>query len=337
MLLNKENTLYDVLGIGNALVDVICSVEDIFLEKHDFIKGSMTLINAEQATHLYKQMGPIKQISGGSAANTLTSIAELGGRAAFIGATAKDAVGEVFAHDIKATGVDYYGFQHEEDEAHSGRCYILVTPDAQRTMCTYLGVSCLLPLSSLDLSMIEKSAITYVEGYLWDQEITKISIRSALETAKNAGRLSALSLSDKFCVDRHRSEFMFLIKKDIDIIFANESEIIALFQTENFDAAIQKARTLDKLFVLTRSEKGCVIVHGNKVHIIDALVPERLLDTTGAGDAFAAGFLYGLTAGYDYYICGQMGAVIASEIISHFGARPEGDLKELMSSFQEEV
>jgi sugar/nucleoside kinase (ribokinase family) len=319
-----------VLALGNALVDILCSVDDSFLSKHNFAKGTMTLISNHQAQNLYNDMGQTHQVSGGSAANSVAVLSNLGGKTAFIGSIADDAVGKVFAHDIQAVGVDFYGFLHENSPEETGRCNILVTADAQRTMCTYLGVAGNIPLAALDESLIDKSSVTYIEGYLWDQPQTKESIKKAITHAKSGGRITALTFSDVFCVERHRSEFKELLENNIHIVFANENEITSFFETDNFDDAVRAAQKMNNLFALTRGEQGAVIVCGDDVFVIDAVKPVALVDTTGAGDAFAAGFLYGLTHGKSYTNSAKIGCICASQIISHFGARPQISLKSLI-------
>ena len=321
---------YDVLAIGNALVDILCSADDKLLAKHEIQKGSMTLISDEKAKNIYADMGQTRQVSGGSAANTVAAIANLGGKSAFIGSIADDEVGNTFKHDIQASSVDFFGFTHQDEESGTGRCNILVSDDAERTMATFLGCAGNIPDTALNDSVLKNSAITYVEGYLWDQEVTKNTIKSALEIVSNAGKQSAFTLSDVFCVERHREEFLDLIENKFDIIFSNEDEIKSLFQTETFDAALQKTREFNKLFVITRGANGSVVVHKDRVHIIDSVKPTQLIDTTGAGDSFAAGFLYGLTQNMSYYDSAVIGSIAASEMISHFGARAVSNLAELV-------
>ena len=325
---------YDVLAIGNALVDILCSADDNLLIKHDIQKGSMTLISDEKAQNIYSDMGQTRQISGGSAANTVAALANLGGTAAFIGSIADDDIGRTFKHDIQASSVDFYGFTHQANIASTGRCNILVSDDAERTMATYLGCAGNIPDTALNDAILNNSSITYVEGYLWDQDITKSTIKSALKIVSNAGKKSAFTLSDVFCVERHREEFLDLIQNNFDIIFANEDEIKSLFQTKTFDAALQKTREYDKLFIITRGEQGSVVVHKDIVHIIDSVKPLQLVDTTGAGDSFAAGFLYGLTQNMSYYESAVIGSIAASEMISHFGARAVSNLSELVQDIK---
>lgn len=327
------NKKYNVLAFGNALVDVLCQVQDDFLVKHDIPKGSMMLIDAVQADNLYNQMGQTRQVSGGSAANSVAVMANLGAKTAFIGAVADDEIGKVFAHDMTGIGVDFYGFVHQrttESSVPTGRCHILVSPDAQRTMCTHLGVAGNIPIAALDEHLISDASLVYVEGYLWDQAGTKESIRHALKYAQKVGTKTALTFSDVFCVAGHRDEFKELISSQVDIVFANEAEIMTFFEVSKFDDALQAMRQYTNLFAITRGEKGAVIVHQDVVHIVDGIAPEKLLDTTGAGDAFAAGFMYGLTHGLSYVNSAELGCSCASKIISHFGARPETSLANLV-------
>lgn len=323
---------YDVLAIGNALVDILCSVKDDFLIKHDIPKGGMTLLTQEKAQDLYKDLGQTQRMSGGSAANTIAILAKLGLNTAYIGSVTNDELGRNFTHDIQSIDVDFYSHAPDDVAESTGHCSVLVTEDAQRTMCTYLGCAGNIPPEALPRDVIQSSKITYIEGYLWDRETTKESILKTLEVIKSSGKKAAISLSDLFCVDRHREDFKSLVTDQFDIIFANEDEITSLFQTKNFNDALQECKKINRLFALTRGEKGSVIVHGDQVHIIDAVTPKNLCDTTGAGDSFAAGFLYGLTRNMSYYDAALLGSSIASEIISHYGARSNNDFKSLASS-----
>ena len=328
---------YDVLAIGNALVDILCSVEDDFLIKHDVPKGGMTLLNKEKASEIYDDMGQTQRMSGGSAANTIAILAKLGLKTAYIGSVADDPLGKKnFTHDIGSINVDFHAFKTQGTDT-TGHCSVLVTPDAQRTMCTYLGCAGNIPTDALDPSVISAANITYIEGYLWDQEITKQTIQKTLEIVKYSEKKAAFSLSDLFCVDRHREDFIKLIKNDFDIVFANEDEIKSLFNVNNFNDALQACRQMNRLFALTRGEKGSVIVYNDQIHIIDSIAPKNLCDTTGAGDSFAAGFLYGLSQNMDYYHAALLGSSIASEIISHYGARSNDDFKSLVSSLAPKV
>lgn len=319
----------DVAGIGNAIVDIIAQSDDAFLASHAITKGGMTLIDAAAARHLYSAMGPGIETSGGSAANTIAGVAGLGGKAAFIGKVQKDQLGEVFAHDLRAMGVQY-DTPNSSSDTPTGRCLILVTPDAQRSMSTFLGAGQELGPHDVDPGTVEAAQITYLEGYLWDPPLAKEAFRKAMDIAHAAGRKVAMSLSDAFCVERYRDEFQHLAAGKVDILFANEAEIMSLYQSRSFDEALQMVRGKCRLAVLTRSEKGCVVVHGDEVHVIDAIPPVRLLDTTGAGDLFAAGFLFGHTHGRDVATSARIGVLAASEVIAHIGPRPQSDLKALL-------
>jgi sugar/nucleoside kinase (ribokinase family) len=323
-----EGRRFDVIGIGNAIVDVIAHADDAFLEDNGLNKGTMTLIDAKQAEHLYHLMGAGIESSGGSAANTLAGLAALGGKGAFIGKVRNDQLGGIFRHDISALGVAF-----DSAAATAGpptaRCLIFVTDDAQRTMQTFLGVSAELGPDDIDEEIIAASAITYLEGYLWDPPAAKAAFQKAASIAHQHGNMVALSLSDPFCVDRHRIDFLDLVESHVDILFANEAEIMSLYQVDDFDSALQHVTGHCQVAALTRSEKGAVIVSGEEVHVIDAVPVDKIIDTTGAGDLFAAGFLYGYTQGRDLHDCGRLGVICAGEVISHYGARPEADLARL--------
>jgi len=320
----------DVVGIGNAIVDVLAQADDGFLSKHDLPKGGMTLIDENQAEALYGKMGPGVECSGGSAANTVAGVAALGGRAGFVGKVRDDQLGTVFAHDLRALGVEFDTLP-ADDGASTARCLVLVTPDAQRTMSTYLGACVSLGPDDVDDRQVARAQVTYLEGYLWDPAQAKQAFRKAMTVAHDAGRKVALSLSDPFCVDRYREEFVELAEHQVDILFANEAEITSLYQAADFDEALQHVRGHCEIAVLTRGDKGSVVVSGDELHVIDPEPLSNLVDTTGAGDLFAAGFLAGLTQGRDLHDCGRMGSIAAAEVISHFGARPEADLKALMA------
>ncbi|MGE0665307.1 MAG: adenosine kinase [Sphingomonadales bacterium] len=319
----------DVVGIGNAIVDILSQIDDGFLVRHGLAKGGMMLVDTEQATRLYAAMPPGVEISGGSAANTMAGIASLGGKGAFIGKVRDDQLGEVFAHDIRSIGVSFMTPPALEG-APTGRCLILVTPDAQRTMNTFLGAANDLTPDDVNPAVIRSAKVTYLEGYLWDPDAAKQAFRKAVEIAHKAGRKVALTLSDSFCVDRHRDEFRALVDQ-VDIVFANEAEIMSLYQAATFDDALQAVRKAGTLAALTRSEQGSVILDGEDVHVIGAERGVHLVDTTGAGDLYAAGFLTGLTRGRPLAECGRMGSIAAAEAISHMGARPQADLKALVA------
>lgn len=318
----------DVIGIGNALVDVIAHVDDGFLRAQGLTKGAMMLIDSERAQQFYAAMPPAMEMSGGSAGNTIVGVASLGGRAAYIGRVSDDELGRVFRHDIAAAGVAFDA--PAASGVPTGRCLIVVTSDAQRTMQTYLGAGTELGPEDVDEALIASAAVTYLEGYLWDPPRAKEAFLKAAAIAHGAGRRVSLSLSDSFCVDRHREEFRDLVEDHIDVLFANESEIISLYETTSFDEALDRVRGRCEIAALTRSEKGAVILAGNDVHVVAAEPVEQLVDTTGAGDLYAAGFLFGLTQGMPIPLCGRIGAIAAAEIISHFGARPETSLADLV-------
>ena len=322
-------TLFDVLGIGNAIVDVIARTEDDFLIKNNLAKGSMRLIDEPEAERLYKAMGPATIVSGGSAANTIVGIASLGGKAAFIGKVKTDEVGKIFSHDIDAIGVSFKT-AHAVEGVATARSFILVTPDGERTMNTYLGACQNLTSDDIDAATVEAASITYLEGYLWDPPEAKQAFRKASEIAHKAGRKVALTLSDSFCVDRYRDEFRDLIRtRAIDIVFANEHELKSLYETADFDTAVKAFREEAALAVVTRSEKGSLTISSQGLIEAPAFPIENLVDTTGAGDLFAAGYLFGLARNAPYEKCARLGAMAAAEVIQHIGARPEVRLKDL--------
>jgi sugar/nucleoside kinase (ribokinase family) len=322
---------FDVLGIGNAIVDVLSRATDAFLAEHQLAKNAMQLIDADRARFLYSRMGPGIEVSGGSAANTIAGLAQLGAKAAYIGKIAADTLGGVFSHDIRTLGVAFKTPPLEHG-APTARCLILVTDDGHRTMNTFLGACTALAPSDIDADLVGAARITYVEGYLWDKEEAKAAVRLAMEMAHANKREVAFTLSDPFCVDRHRNEFRRLVEHHVDILFANEAELMSLYETKNFDDALQQVKKHCRIAALTRSEKGAVIVSGDEVHVVDAAPVTKVVDTTGAGDLFAAGFMYGLTSGRDLGTCGRMGVTAAGEVISHMGARPEQDLNTLFKS-----
>jgi sugar/nucleoside kinase (ribokinase family) len=312
---------YDVLGIGNALFDVLVRTDEAFLAKHGMTKGSMSLIDEARAAAIYKDMGPATEVSGGSAANTIVGIGSLGARAAY--------VGKVFAHDIRAAGVAFDTAPADDGPA-TACCYVLVTPDGERTMNTYLGAAQNLHPRDIDPKAIGDAAITYLEGYLWDPKDAKEAFVKAAKAAHAAGRQVALTLSDAFCVDRYRDEFLQLVRSGtVDVLFANESELKSLYQTADFDTGAAALRTDAKLAAVTRSEKGCVVLTKEKATAVPAFPISKLVDTTGAGDLFAAGFLFGLARGADHMTCGKFGGLAAAEVIQHMGARPQKSLRDL--------
>jgi adenosine kinase len=320
---------YDVIGIGNAIVDVIARTEDDFLARHGMHKGAMALIDEARADAIYQSMGPSTQISGGSGANTIAGVASFGARAAFIGKVKDDQLGKAFTHDIRAAGVAF-STPPAADGPSTARCYVLVTPDGERTMNTYLGAAQNLTTGDIDEKLIAAAEITYLEGYLWDPPHAKEAFRKAAQIAHGADRLVALTLSDAFCVDRYRDEFLHLMRTGaVDLIFANESELTSLYQTSDFNGAVKALQSDVKLAVVTRSEKGCVVVSRESHESVTAVPIEKLVDATGAGDLFAAGFLTGLARGQDSRNCAQLGAIAAAEVIQHLGARPETSLRDL--------
>jgi sugar/nucleoside kinase (ribokinase family) len=320
---------FDVLGIGNALVDVLSHQDDGFLTEHELVKGAMALIDADRARALYDDMAPATEISGGSVANAMAGVASFGGRAAFIGRVHADELGTVFAHDIRAAGVAF-DTPPARDGLPTGRCLIVVTPDAERTLNTFLGAAAEISSSDVSADLIAAAQVTYLEGYLFDQPSAKEAFRHAAGLAHEAGRRVALTLSDGFCVERHRDDFLALVEHDVDILFANESEICSLYDVESFDVALQQVMHQCEVAALTRSAKGSVIVSGAETHVVDTQpVVGGIVDSTGAGDQYAAGFLYGFTHGYDLGRCARLGSLAASEVISHLGARPAVSLAEL--------
>jgi adenosine kinase len=322
-------TRYDVLGIGNAIVDVLARAEEDFLLEQGMRKGGMALIDAGRAEAIYQAMGPAVEVSGGSAANTIVGVASLGARAAFIGKVKDDELGRTFAHDIRAAGVTF-ATTPAADGAPTGRCYVLVTPDGERTMNTFLGAAQDLHPADIDADTVAASAITYLEGYLWDPRNAKDAFLKAATIAHDAGRIVALTLSDAFCVDRWRDEFLHLMRsRTVDLIFANETELHSLYQTADFEAAAAALRADVEAAVVTRSENGCLVIGPDGTEAVPAFPVERVVDTTGAGDLFAAGFLCGLARGADDRSCGRLGALAAAEVIQHLGARPEASLKDL--------
>lgn len=318
---------YDVIAIGNAIVDVLAAHPDEFLQANGIPKGSMRLISAVEAAELYGKMGPGREVSGGSAANSCAGIAALGGRAAFVGRVSNDQLGKVFAHDIRAAGVDFRT-PPAESGPPTGQCLIIVSPDAQRTMSTYLGSCQEVDEPDVDEAMVRAAKVTYFEGYLWDPPAPIRAIRKAKAIAREAGRKVALTLSDVFCVEGHRAEFLEMMKGGlVDIAFANENEAKSLFRTDSVEAAIEGLSEIVPLAVVTRSEKGAIVANGSGRVEVPVTPAQRVLDTTGAGDLFAAGFLTGYTQGRDLKACATMGTIAAAEIIEHYGARPEADLK----------
>lgn len=324
-------TRLDVLCIGNAIVDIIADCDDAFLAREGLTKGMMRLIDAEEAVRLYDHMGPAREVSGGSAGNTAAGIAALGSRAGFIGQVAPDQLGEFYRHDLTATGVEFTTPAHDFG-VPTARSMILVTPDAHRTMNTFLGAAQLLPPTALDEAQIAGAATLYLEGYLWDPETPRYAMVKAIDIARRAGRQVAFTLSDTFCIDRHRDGFNQLLDQGrLDILFANEAEIKMLAGTDDFEAAIATAQGRVRTLVVTRSEQGAIAVQDGMRAEVAAEPVGKVVDTTGAGDLFAAGFLAGQAQGRDLADSLRIGAIAAAEVISHYGARPEQDLKALVA------
>lgn len=320
---------HDVLTIGNAIVDVIAHADEAFLHRFGVVKGSMTLIDADLAETLYAAMGPATIMSGGSAANTAVGVASLGGRGAYIGKIRNDSVGDVFAHDIRASGISFET-PRAVDGPPTARSFILVTPDGERTMNTYLGACQNLSESDIDRATVEGAAITYLEGYLWDPPAAKLAFRKAAEIAHGARREVSLTLSDSFCVDRYRGEFRDLIRTGtVDLLFANEHELKSLYETADFDTALAALRSEARRAVVTRSAEGAIAISGAETASVPAFEIERLVDTTGAGDLFAAGYLFGHTSGRSMEASLRLGALAASHVIQTVGARPQVELKAL--------
>jgi len=320
---------YDVLGIGNAIFDVLVKTDEKFLADHGMTKGGMALIDEARAASIYRDMGPATEMSGGSAANTIVGIASFGARAAYVGKVKDDQIGKLYAHDIRAAGVAF-DTRPASDGPATGCSYILVTDDGERTMNTYLGAAQELTSGDIDAAEIAAAKIVYLEGYLWDPASAKQAFVKAATIAHSAGREVALTLSDSFCVDRYRDEFLDLMRNGtVDLVFANEAELHSLYQTSDFDTALKELRKDAKLGVVTRSAKGCVVASRDVVVAVPAFAIDRLVDTTGAGDLFAAGFLFGLVRNAGYENAGRLGALAAAEVIQHIGARPLASLKEL--------
>jgi sugar/nucleoside kinase (ribokinase family) len=327
-----SNPSTDVIAIGNAIVDVMAPCEDVLIEQLGLVRGGMTLVDTARAHELYDAMGPAREISGGSAANTLAGLAALGAKCAFIGQVADDQLGEVFAHDIRAGGISF-ATPARADEPPTARCLIFVTPDGQRTMNTFLGASQFLPAAALDEAAIADAAVLYLEGYLWDPEEPRAAMRRAIAAAKNAGRKVAFTLSDAFVIERHGDDFRALIDAgQIDILFANEHELAALTGLDDFDAGMAALSPKVPTLVVTRSEKGAVAIEGGARAQVAAEPVAKVVDTTGAGDLFAAGFLFGHVRGLPTADCLKLGSICAAEIISHYGARPEADLEALVKA-----
>jgi sugar/nucleoside kinase (ribokinase family) len=315
----------DVLTIGNAIVDVIAKVDEAFIAREKLVKGSMNLIDEARAEELYGHMGPATEISGGSAGNTAAGVASFGGKAAYFGKVRNDQLGGIFRHDMQAIGVKFESAPAQDGPA-TARSFILVTPDGERTMNTYLGACVNLDEGDVDAEIVKASAVTYMEGYLYDKPAAMAAFRAAARISQGAGKLTSITLSDSFCVERHREDFLDLIRTSINIVFANETEIKALYKTQSFSGAIDAVRKDCPIAVVTRSEKGSVIVKGSETIEVPAHPVKHVVDVTGAGDLYAAGFLFGYTAGKPLAHCARLGHLAAAEVISHVGARPEVNL-----------
>ena len=318
----------DVLAIGNAIVDVLASAPDELLDRHGLVKGEMRLVDTQGAEQLYADMPPAVEASGGSAGNTAAGVASLGGRAGYIGKVADDELGAVYTHDIRAVGVEFTTTPLVGGPP-TARSMIIVTPDAHRTMSTYLGAANLLTVDDIDEAVVRRARVTYLEGYLWDPPEAKEAFRKAMEIAHQSGQLAALTLSDAFCVDRFRHEFIDLVDNHVDLLFCNEHELMSLYEVDDFDTALAKVRGRPSIAAVTRSEQGSVLVRGDELHEI-AAEPTKVVDTTGAGDLYAAGVLFGLSRSLPLDECGRLGALAAAECISHIGARPQVALAELI-------
>ena len=318
-------TTYDVTAVGNAIVDIVAKVDPAIITEVDLPKGAMSLIELPQSKAIYEKLGATTEKSGGSAGNTIAALAALGRKAAFIGRVRDDQFGEVYAHDINATGATFAATPRSEG-AETGRCMVMVTPDADRTMATYLGTATDLGPADLDEAAIKGASVLYLEGYLWDKPEAKEAFRSAMSMAHAAERRVALSLSDPFCVDRHRESFKQIVDEEVDIIFANEEELLSLYETDDFESALSQASDAVAIAAVTRSEKGAAIISGGKRYDVPADDIKELVDTTGAGDLFAAGFLSGITTGQPLDVCGQMGCAAAGVVIQTLGARCEDAL-----------
>lgn len=328
-LTTRSDAHFDVVGIGNALVDVIAHADDAFILRHGLAKGSMDLIDTDRAVELYEALGSAVEMSGGSAANTMCGVASFGGRAAYIGKVTDDDLGEVFGHDLLAVGVQFRPGDDRND-VPTGRSIIVVTPDAERTMNTYLGASSLLCVDDVDDATIADSRVLYMEGYLFDRDDAKDAFRHASRVAHESGGLVALTLSDSFCVDRHRDDFRALVSDEADILFGNRAELLSLYETDSFDAAVAEVRRHCPLAAITVGADGSVIVTADDVIEVRAHPVRRVVDTTGAGDLYAAGFLHGVAQGRALAECGRLGSIAASEVISHVGPRPLVELRTLV-------
>ncbi len=320
---------YQIVGIGNAMVDVLAHADEAFLTNHGIDKGIMQLIDMPRAVHLYDHIGPAKEISGGSAANTIAGIAHLGGRTAYVGKVKDDQLGHIFAHDMRAQGAGYATALAAANTAQeTGRCIVLVTPDGERTLNTYLGWSEFLTADDIDPAQMADAEWIYLEGYRFDGPASHQAFAKAIAACKGAGGRVSVTLSDPFCVERHRDAFRRMIRDDIDLLFANRAEILSMYQTDDFDAALKSAAAEVAIVACTEGENGAhILADGQHWHV--PAIPTKIIDATGAGDLFAGAFLWGITHAHSYETAGRMGCIAASEVISHIGARPEADLMQL--------
>lgn len=330
-LTSDPGVRFDAVAIGNALVDVLASVDEEFLVAEQLVKGSMMLVDAQRSQHLYSRVTDVIEASGGSAANTAYGLASLGGRAGFIGKIAGDKLGATFGRDMNDIGVGFFPGATSMTEP-TGRCIIAVTPDGQRTMSTFLGAASLLEPSDISRDAVVAGAVLFLEGYLFDRDEAKQAFRTAAAYAHAAGRKVSLTLSDSFCVDRHRADFLALIKDDIDVLFSNEAELQSLYQTNSFDAALEHLRQDCEFAAVTREKKGSIVINGHDLVHIKAEPVDQVVDATGAGDMYAAGFLYGFTRGKSIEECGRIGSIAASEVITHVGPRPIVPLNNIISA-----
>lgn len=322
---------FQIVGIGNAMVDVLTRGDELFLAEAGIEKGIMQLIDMDRAVSLYAAIGPAKEISGGSAANTIAGIAHLGGRTAYVGKVKDDQLGAIFAHDLRAQGAVYEtSLAPKSAEQETGRCIVIVTPDGERSMNTYLGVTEFLEPSDIDPKMMADAEWIYLEGYRFDGPDSHAAFAKAINACKGHGGRVSLTLSDPFCVERHRDAFRMMIREDVDLLFCNRAEILSMYRTDDFEAALAAAALEVEIVACTDSEKGAHILSRGKRWDVPA-IPTDIVDATGAGDLFAGAFLWGLTNGHDLETCGRMGCVAASEVISHIGARPEANLKALFA------
>lgn len=325
----EDGTVFDVVGIGNALVDIISHVDDAFIDTHGLVKGSMTLVDTDRALHLHRNLGTSVEMSGGSAANTVCGVASLGGRAAYIGKVSDDDLGGAFGHDLLAVGVRFAP-GGPADGVPTGRCIIAVTDDAERTMNTYLGASSLLTPGDIDTEVVAAARVLYMEGYLYDRPEAKEAFRHAARASHEAGRLVSLTLSDSFCVDRHRDDFRALVTDEVDLLFGNSDELVALYETENLDEAVEAVRGDCRLAAITLGARGSIVVTPDDVVEVPAIGVSHVVDTTGAGDLYAAGFLFAHTRGDRLADCARIGAIAAAEVIGHVGPRPLVELRTLL-------